>query len=352
MAEATRREALEKAWSEAEKESEEKEEKVEAEKPELENSESKEPEGEAPEGEQPEGEKPDPYQQEQKVAAEREQPDRTTPDPTDRPPAGWKPAAKEQWAKLPAEIRAEVSRRELQIQQTLSQTDNVRKFANEFAQVIQPYSHLIRQQNSTPLQAVDNLMQTAARLMTGSQEQKAQVVAEIIGNYGIDIQTLDNVLSKVVKDGRVPSNQPEQPPAWARPMFEFMSTVQQRQQQALERARMEAEQEIQKFSDKPFFEDLREDIADIMEIAANRGRTLTLEQAYERALAANPELSRIIEQRKKASNPVSEAAATLARARKAASTVSGAPQTGKLTGKEAPKSRREIIAAAFDSQDD
>lgn len=347
-----RREAIEKAWEAAEKAEDKPEEKEVVQQPE-EKVEAKTEEVTEQATKEPVEQKPaDIYSQEKKAAEAREHP--AAPAPTDRAPVSWKPAQREQWSKLPADVRAEINRREREIQEGFKQTETVRKFANDFAQVVQPYTHLIAQQGSTPLRAVENLMRTAAGLSTGSQEQKARIVAEIIGNYGIDIRTLDNYLSGVVKDGRVPAAvpQPEAPPSWARPMFEFMETVKTGRQQAEERARSEAQAEIERISEKPFFEDVREDMADIMEVATRRGREMTLEQAYNQAVKMHPEISGILSQREaaaKARNPVSEAAATLARARKAASTVVGAP-TGEGSGaiKATPKTRREAIEEAWE----
>ena len=39
----------------------------------------------------------------------------------------------------------------------------------------------------------------------------------------------------------------------------------------------------------PFFEDVREDMADLIEINAKRGIALTMEQAYDRAVRSNPD---------------------------------------------------------------
>lgn len=267
---------------------------------------------------------------------------------TDRAPNSWKPAIREHWAKLPPEVRAEVSRRELEVQQSLSQTAQVRKFAQDFAQTIHPYSHLIRAQNSTPLQAVSNLMQTAAGLTQGNQQQKAAIVADIINNYGIDIVTLDAVLTQKHN----PQSQPQvqAPPAWAKPIFGFMDNVQKMQEQRQQQLQQEADQAIQALEQKPFFDDVREDMADLMEAAANRGRVLSMEQAYERAITLNPDLKKIVDQRALAAtnrNPVSEAAATLARARKASSTVKGAP-SGPKSGVGGKLTRRQQLAEAWD----
>lgn len=292
----------------------------------------------------------DPLKKEAEAAKDLE---KRTPAPvTDRAPNSWKPAIREHWGKLPPEVRAEVNRRELEIQQTLSQTAQVRKFANDFAQTIQPYSHLIRSQNSTPLQAVNNLMQTAAGLLQGNMEQRARIVSDIIANYGVDIKILDQVLSS---GGYNPNQQAQVQavPQWAKPLFGFMENVQTLQQQRQHQMQQEAEQAIQALEAKPFFDDVREDMADLMEAAANRGRVLSMEQAYEKAIALNPEIAKVIEQRKLAErnrNPVSEAAATLARARKAASTVKGSPAGTKVGVPSGTKlSRRQQLSEAWDN---
>lgn len=351
-----RREAIEKAWEAAEgTEGEALEEKKEVQAPGEASTEAVVEEKSS--GAQEKA--PDPYKEEKKVAATREEEKPTEQIqqtvPTDRAPVGWKPAQREKWAALPADVRMEITRREREIQEGMKQTETIRRFANEFAQIVNPYSHLIAQQGSTPLRAVQNLMSTAAALTTGDQEQKSRVVANIIGQYGIDLKTLDRVLSTVVKDGRVApvaGPQVDTPPAWAKPMFEFMTTVQQRQQAAQEQSQASAQAAVAAMAEKPFFEDLREEMADIMEVAAKRGISMTLEQAYDRAVQMNDEIKGILSQRQaaaKARSPVSEAAATLARARKAASTVSGGP-SGESSGvaKSSAKSRREAIEEAWE----
>ena len=61
------------------------------------------------------------------------------------------------------------------------------------------------------------------------------------------------------------------------------------QLQGLQQSRQEtivqtAVKEVESFgSDKDFFEDVREDMADLLDLAAKRGLDLSLEQAYERA---------------------------------------------------------------------
>lgn len=286
----------------------------------------------------------------EKLAAEKIE-GKEKPEPTpvaDKAPQSWKPAVREHWAKLPAEVRAEVNRRELEIQRTLSGTAQVRKFASDFAGIVQPIAHLIRQQGSTPLAAVHNLFNTAAALMTGSADQKAAIIAEIIGNYNVDVKVLDAVLAQAVeKGGGRLLQQPnaEGPPAWAQPLFGFMNEVQTARQQNEQRMIEEADQTILTLQEKPFFEDVRQDMADIMEMAANRGRKITMDEAYDTAIKLNPELAKIVGQRNAAAKSGN---GNLQKKKGAASTVAGAPSGGNVGASKKPANRREAIEQAWE----
>lgn len=351
-----RREALEKAFEEAEAASEQEAEGTpeettppEGEKP-TEGEEGGEPvKGEKEEGgEKSEGEagKPPAKQPELEQVAQL-----TAKKPVDdgpKAPQAWKPAIREHWGKLPKEVRDEVSRRELEVQQVLNQSTQARRFAQEFGQVIQPFQHLIAAQNSTPLQAVRNVMTTAAGLMTGTPEQKARIIAETISNYGVDVRVLDAILS----NGQIPQNaqQPAIPPQFQQmlqPVYGFMNEIQQARQQREGQMKQQADAEVANFAEKPFFDDVREDMADLMEIAAKNGREMTMLQAYERAVSMNPEIQNILTQRRQAEEAKKNGGTRLAQRKKAASTISGSP-AGPGDGKTVAKSRREQLEQAWD----
>ena len=91
------------------------------------------------------------------------------------------------------------------------------------------------------------------------------------------------------------------------------------------------------------FEDLRSDIADVVEAFAKAGKKISLQDAYKRALAMNPDLEPA-----PAAPPQitkSQAAAILA-SRNAASSISGNPRTD--AGPK-PTDRRSQIAAAWEN---
>jgi hypothetical protein len=68
-------------------------------------------------------------------------------------------------------------------------------------------------------------------------------------------------------------------------------------------------------------------------------------QAYKRAVALNPEISKIIEQRQQASR---QQKGNMERARRAASTIKGAPGGNQAGGKGKPATRREALSEAWD----
>ena len=264
-------------------------------------------------------------------------------------PISWRAEEKALWKDVPPSIRKVIQRRELETQRALSTSAQSRKFQEEFVRTVSPFAHLIRAQNSTPMAAVQNLMATAAGLMTGNSQQKAAIVAEIVANYGVDIRALDQALSQAPQNPN--AGQASLPPQFAHalaPVYQFMEQVQTQRQTFQERQAAKAAEDIEKFgSDKPFFEDVREDMADIIEAGARRGKVITLEAAYKAAIAANPQFSDAVNQQRTQQQTLSEAAATLARARRAASTVVGAPNAS--TNQPAtPANRRAQLAAAWD----
>ncbi len=263
-------------------------------------------------------------------------------------PLSWKPAAKEHWAKLPPEIRSEISRRETEMQRFVSQNDHHRRFSESFAKVVQPFQHLIQAQNSTPLQSVRNLMTTTAMLMTGTQQQKAEIVREIIGNYNVDIGLLDQMLAGQAPQQR---NDNSLPPALhnaLQPVYGFMNEIKQAREASEQRKMEQAQREIDESADLPFFDDLREDIADIMEISAKRNIEVNIKQAYEKALALRPDISEILTKRK-AAEDAKKFGTRQPRSRRVASTLTGAPAGPAGNGK-IPQNRREQLEAAWDER--
>ena len=260
--------------------------------------------------------------------------------PKFKPPQAWKATLREKWGTLPAEVQEEIDRREREITKSLSETAHARQFAQQFQQTIQPYEAIIRANGHHPMQTVGNLLQTAATLQLGTAQQKAAVVAQVIKGYGIDIDSLAQALEQPgqpAQQARPPQHQ--DPAAIARQVFQEQIAQAQQARQAKELETFKTSHE--------FFDDVRDTMADLIEAASRRGQALSLEDAYKRAVALDPELSKVLDQRKAAEAARAQAEAA-EKARAAASSVRSSPVAA--GGAPKPKDRREALAAAWDAQ--
>ena len=257
---------------------------------------------------------------------------------TEKPPVGWTPKNREHWGKLPAELKEQISKREREVNQVLQQSSTARKLEQAFTQVVEPYRAIMASQGvDNPLQAIDGLMKTAATLSMGNKQQKAQRIAELINHYGVDIETLDGALV-----GAAPKQQPQDiqsqiDAAVSRSLQPLMQERQSQQNYQRQQLQNVVQQKIQAIESREFFNDLRHDMADIMEMASKRGQAVSLEQAYDRAAQLNPEIANVLKAREQTNS--------LRTKQRAATSVSG--NRGGMISGTANASMAEILNHAW-----
>lgn len=270
----------------------------------------------------------------------------------DRAPASWKPELREHWGALPEGVRSEIYRRESEVQRTLQETAEARKTAEAVMRTIAPYEAFIKAENSNPLQAIDNLMSTAARLRTGTAPELAQLVAGIVNQFGVGrfgnafIEQLDSALA-----GQTPKVDPQQNAIEQvlnqklAPVQQMLTQFQQAQAQQQQMVQQQAVNEVEQFLSKAEFgNDVREDMADILEVAQRRGINMTLQDAYKKAVMMNDNVRSVLTQRVQSQKAQSQTQAAQ-RARSVAVSVSGAAPMG---GVQAPVTDvRSAIEAAI-----
>lgn len=270
--------------------------------------------------------------------------------PPGRAPISWTPEERQGWENIPAHHQAAIMRREREIDATLRQTAADRKFAQEVNQVIQPYMGMIEAEGGTPVTAIRDVMRTAAALRTSPPTQKAQLVADLVLNFGIDPQMLDQVLVHRLQGRPMPQDPMfpvmQQLDERLKPITEFMNSLQQQRQTALQRTQAEVEQTLEQFLGDPnneFARDVAGDMADILELAAKRGQVMSLQDAYSRATMLHPSISKIIEGRRNAQGAAQQTAAAR-RARNAAVSVGG---DGAPSGSSEDESDSDDIRSAL-----
>lgn len=271
--------------------------------------------------------------------------------PGERAPASWRPDVREHWAQLPESVRAEVHRREVEVQRTLQESAEARKNFDAVMKTIEPYQAFIKAENSNPLQAIDNLMSTAARLRTGTAPELATMVAGIVKQFGIGrfgpnfIQQLDGALA-----GDIPQVDPQAAAIEQvlnqrlAPMQNMLQQFQQAQQMQQQRVTESAQNEVAQFLEAAEFgNDVREEMADLIEVAQRRGQTMTLQDAYQKACMLNDRVRKVMQGRQQAQGAQQQTQAAQ-RARAAAVSVSGSAPVGALK-QEATDVRSAIEAA-------
>jgi hypothetical protein len=192
------------------------------------------------------------------------------------------------------------------------------------------------------------MMRTAAVFRTGTAQQKAQTAASIIKNFGIDIQMLDGMLAGSYQEDPV-QRQIESQMA---PYREMAARVQNMERERNDDINSSASQSIEAFGADPkneFFHDVRETMADILDLSTQRGQAIDLPTAYNRAIMMHDDIAAIVAQRNVAAN-ISQRKAPAQRARAKAVSVQGAPEIGD----DAPKAEnlRDDIVNAIEAQMD
>lgn len=270
-----------------------------------------------------------------------------------RAPAQWKPGAREKWAGVDAEVKAEVNRREREFQAHLQQSAGLRDFVQQFEGIVRPYEMFIRAENSNPLAAVQNLFQTAAQFRVGTPEAKAAMLADLCAQHAVDLRMLDGALARkfgvIAGANGAPAPQGQMmPQTFHDPRVDQILMQQQMYaQQAAEAQQNEIMAGTVEFAgNHEFFEDVRHDMADMVEMAARRGVILPLQQAYDKACAMNPEVSKILSSRSQAQSTQGMTRAAL-RARQAAASVKG--DSSPIGSANTPDTLRGAIEAAFES---
>ena len=267
-------------------------------------------------------------------------------------PASWSPKAREAWEKVPAAAQAQIAKREQEVNQVLQQSAESRKAVASFNNVLAPYREgLMAAGYQDPFSAINSLLQVESGLRAGSNHDRAQGIANLINHYGVDIAALDNILSGQPNQQQQPSGNLEIEQLLDQrmaPINQFLQQQQQQQQYGIMQEQQQATAQVSQFgSDKEFMNDVRMDMADLMDMAANRGEPMSLDQAYTKACAINPEVSQIMQQRQNQQNIMGTNQNAV---QKRAASVSLTGAQGGAGGLNGKLSLRDTIVDAWNSQ--
>lgn len=273
----------------------------------------------------------------------------------DRAPASWKKEAKGDWGALPLHVRQEVYKREMEVERVLKETAPIRQQIQEIQNVVSPYMARIQSAGVTPVQAMNELFKADFVLATGSAQSKAQMMAKLVKDYGVSIEDLDAAIVAGMQ-----GQQHAQPQGFdpnyvnqlvQQQLNQALAPIFQERQQREQQVVQQATQTVEQMSldpKYPYFDDVREDMADLIEVASRRGVALSLEDAYNRAVAINPSASGQ-QSRQAMMTQANQQHQQAQKARIAASSVNGAPASGGSNAYAGDGSLRGSIEAAFNN---
>jgi len=236
--------------------------------------------------------------------APAEEPDNDSPAPSraEKAPAGWTPAEREQWAGLPTDIKARITKREKEIADGLNNQVENRKLGQQYSEIAGKYQATFAAEGfaSDPAKAVEGLVQGVTNMRFGTKEQKVKHIADFIKTYDVDISMLDDSLA-----GASPSPEQTQDTRIEQmldkrmaPVNNLLQQLEQNKTASAEALNIKTSQDVATFSESAeFISDVRMDMADLMDLAAQRGQEMSLQDAYDKACAINPEISKVLTSR-------------------------------------------------------
>jgi hypothetical protein len=254
-------------------------------------------------------------------------------------PQSWKPDAREEWAKLTPRVQQEVIRREGEVQRALQESSEARQGYQKFKESVAPFENMIRAEGGEVLPAVQGLLQTAHMLRTAPPQVKAEAIAKMVRSFlpGRDgLEMLDAALS-----GQAPQGQPQQQ-AFRDPRIDQLLAEREQEQRAkAEASAATARQQVEEIAKEEFFEDVRQDMADLIEVARRRGVALSVKDAYNRAVNLHPEISKVVSQR--AAHAARNPTGSTARAKAASVSVRASPAVTPKVGDDSSNDLRATL---------
>ena len=274
----------------------------------------------------------------------------------DKAPESWRPEVREHWGKIPEPVKAEIHKREMEmargVQKLMSETGSAVNAVNAMRDLMSPYSQLLHgRYGGDAARMMSGYMQTESNLLQGTAPEVANIIAGLIQQYGVGrfgkqfIEALDSTLV-----GEQVQARPEDivQRAVQQQLAPFMQTVQQRQWQEQQQIAAQVQGGIEEIAQKgEFFNDVRLDMADILDLATARGEQMSLVEAYKRACWQNEGIRNILLSRAQQGTAQQRGDAAQ-RAKQAAVGIHGGPAPGAVSN-SSNMSLRDTIAAAMDA---
>lgn len=253
-------------------------------------------------------------------------------------PQAWTGQMKEKWATLPPDVQAEIVRRENDFHKMVTSKEGELRLGREIKDVITPYMPIITAEGGNPVTAVQSLLNTAYQLRTGTPQQKAALIQQIAETYGVDMGHIQRQGQDQPQDNYILSLQNEiaQLKQTLNPDA-IMSRLQEKQEDDRMRA------EVNAFAANPANKHY-DQVKAVMASLFASGQTRDLQEAYDMACYANPQIRSTLMQEQDAERQAKRKAELTAK-KQAAVSVTGSPSSSAGNAKSPERTLREELQA-------
>lgn len=224
-----------------------------------------------------------------------------TETPSTEPPHSWSAEAKALWAQVPPAAQAIIAKRETEAHQAITRAGEQIKAFEPIRNVVEQFSETFQRNGLPPHEGIARMLAVNNWL----DKDAGAAIREIAKAYGVDLKGLNGEQAAAAAEG----TQGEQEPAYVSTLKRELAetkevlnrvtshlTEQQRSQLQSEQSAL-ARQIADFAKDKPHFETVRTHMAGLMQTGAAQ----TLDDAYDMAVHAHPDIrKRIQEDQRKA----------------------------------------------------
>lgn len=241
----------------------------------------------------------------------------TTTEAKSKAPQSWSATDRALWDKIPPDVQAVIARREEESHKGITALGQDAALGKKINDVMNPYMPMIRAEGGDAVGAVRDLLQTAYVLRTASAEQKVGLFRQLAGQFGVDLAAAAQGVQQ--ESPEVQSLRQE--------LAQLRGHVVTNQQQQHQQVQGQAQAIIDAFAADPkneFYDQVKTPMGHLLV----SGQASTMQEAYDSACWAHPDVRSTILSRQQADAEAKRAAEAKAKAdakRRAAGSISGSP---------------------------
>lgn len=198
-------------------------------------------------------------------------------------PETWTKEAIAKWATIDPTVQQEILKREQDIFKGIAEYKGRAEIGDRYTKVIEPYQPVLAAEGVDPVEMFKNFSANHYMLSRGTPEQKTQLGAMLVQSYGLDLIAIAKLMDSQ-GSYRQPNSESQALQARVNELERARQTDTFRSQQEVQ-ARIAGE--VSAFANDPahqYFNELTDDIAKLIQT----GVATTLQDAYDKAVYANP----------------------------------------------------------------